>query len=82
MRVCSKDHHQARCRKDRPLCRWRRASYASVKFGTRGPCYCNAYHFPHRPGAGDCSSRVGGGGMPLELRETEAEYRERKRWTL
>ncbi len=78
MKFCSSEKHRAKCRKDRPLCRWRRASYAVKKVGVKGPCQCTAFHFPHRPGSGDCVAR-GGLGTPAVLQETEAEYNERKR---
>ncbi len=71
--------HKKGCRKDRPLCRWARKAYAGKKFGAPGPCYCSAYHFPHRLGAGDCVAR-GGAGVPAGLLESEAEYHERKAW--
>ena len=75
---CSPDGpHKPGCRKDRPLCRWRRKQYAALKFGVAGPCRCSAYHFPHRPGAGECTSRVGGSGTPAGMLESEAEYRDR-----
>jgi hypothetical protein len=71
------EQHKKGCRKDRPLCRWARKAYAAKKFGAPGPCYCSAYHFPHRLGAGDCAAR-GGAGVPAGLLESEAEYHERK----
>lgn len=76
VKQCSAERHKPRCRKDRPLCRWRRSAYAAKKFGSGGPCYCSAYHFPHRVGAGDCTAR-GGGGMPSILQQTQLAYLER-----
>jgi len=39
--------HSVKCRKSRPLCRWRRKA-------VRGTCTCPAYHHPHAPEQGRC----------------------------
>lgn len=43
------EQHACGCRRGRPLCRWRRATNPK-----RRPCFCPAYHFPHRDGGGRC----------------------------
>jgi hypothetical protein len=37
------------CRFHRPRCRWARASNPKTK-----PCWCDGYHYPHRPGSPLC----------------------------
>lgn len=44
-------HHARGCRPGRPLCRFMR-----VRRDNRRPCGCDAYHFPHRKGSGQCSN--------------------------
>jgi hypothetical protein len=44
MKQCYDHAHVKDCRPGRPLCRYRRAA----------PCWCLAYHYPHRLGSGAC----------------------------
>lgn len=53
------EKHRKACRKDRPLCKWRRRDLALTKASADeetdgGPCTCAAYGFPHRKGSGPC----------------------------
>lgn len=46
-----KQHHAFGCRPGRPLCRWMRKVRPK-----RRPCFCGAYHHPHRAGSGRCGN--------------------------
>lgn len=42
----AKEQHVRGCRPGRPLCRWRR--------NAKGLCHCEAYHYAHQHGSGNC----------------------------
>lgn len=46
---CIELKHVRGCRRGRPLCRWMRRHNPK-----RCKCTCDAYHFPHRAGGGNC----------------------------
>lgn len=46
---CTVVKHARGCRRSRPLCRRMRATDSRRK-----PCFCSAYHFPHRNESGAC----------------------------
>jgi hypothetical protein len=60
-------HHAKGCRPGRPLCRFMR-----TRCENRKPCGCDAYHFPHRKGSGQC-------GNPYAPLMSLKEYRSMKR---